>query len=232
MRGTARTQSDAAGSDIVARMVSQLRESKIFDAVTVSFAPPDARGIYVFTLNAEIEAPTVAANIPEDRDWAVKTFVERKWGKLSADETMEAPTTAPVAALPTNPTNPSTTPATAVTPAVAPPTAVVTAPDAPSAESSSTPTRGIGRRVETPPTEGATGGATGEPVTGPASTAVAIQLPAEFTDDELKAMSKEQARAVIGEIAMARKQPGLEPAVLERLNKDWKRLLEFLKSQS
>ena len=45
-------------------------------------------------------------------------------------------------------------------------------------------------------------------------------------------MSKEQARAVIGEIAMARKQPGLEPAVLERLNKDWKRLLEFLKSQS
>ena len=232
LRGTARTQSDAAGSDIVARMVSQLRESKIFDAVTVSFAPPDARGIYVFTLNAEIEAPTVAANIPEDRDWAVKTFVERKWGKLSADETMEAPTTAPVAALPTNPTNPSTTPATAVTPAVAPPTAVVTAPDAPSAESSSTPTRGIGRRVETPPTEGATGGATGEPVTGPASTAVAIQLPAEFTDDELKAMSKEQARAVIGEIAMARKQPGLEPAVLERLNKDWKRLLEFLKSQS
>ena len=69
-------------------------------------------------------------------------------------------------------------------------------------------------------------------MTGPASTAVAIQLPAEFTDDELKAMSKEQARAVIGEIAMARKQPGLEPAVLERLNKDWKRLLEFLKSQS
>ncbi len=233
LRGTARTQSDAAGSDLVARMVSQLRDSKIFDAVTVSFAPPDARGIYVFTLNADIETPTTTARIPEERDWAVKSFSERKWGKVG-DEDSEDTAAAPSATTPTSTPTPPSTVALAAPTASAPDSAGTTpptAPDTPSASPSSTPSRGIGRRTETPTGEGDTatnGGATA----GPATTAVAVQLPAEFTDEELKGMSKEQARGLIGEIAQARKQPGLEPEVLARLNKDWKRLLDFLKSAS
>ncbi len=226
IRGTARTQSDAAGSDLVARMVSQLRDSKIFDAVTVSFAPPDARGIYVFTLNADIEAPTTTARIPEERDWSVKSFSERKWGKLGDEESTE-PVTSSAAAPPTAVASAAGATTTPTSPSTAPGEVVAAPPAAPDSASPATPSRGIGRRTEIPPGE-----TDGTAAAGPATTAVAIQLPAEFTDEELRGMSKEQARGLIGEIAQARKQPGLEPEVLTRLNKDWKRLLDFLKSAS
>ena len=127
------------------------------------------------------------------------------------------------------------------------------APDA-GAPAGATASRGIGRR-ETPPAGGAAGGnanpttapstppaeggATTQPATaasgagaggGPTATArVNARVPDPFTDEELAAMSKEQARGLLSEVSRARRREDLDAETRKRLSDDFNRILEHLK---
>ena len=121
------------------------------------------------------------------------------------------------------------------------------------APAGATASRGIGRR-ETPPANGdATGnanptttpsttpadGGTTQPATaasgagaggGPSATArVNTRVPDPFTDEELAAMSKEQARGLLSEVSRARRREDLDAETRKRLSDDFNRILEHLK---
>jgi hypothetical protein len=86
--------------------------------------------------------------------------------------------------------------------------------------------RGINRRPR--PESGSEGGSrpsTPQPVAGPK-----VEIPAPFTDDELKAMSKDAAKDLLAKIAAARQSPSIDPETSERLKADFQRVLQRLKS--
>lgn len=120
------------------------------------------------------------------------------------------------------------------------------------APAGATASRGIGRRetapaggnaTTTPTTAPATppadGGTTTQPATaasgagaggGPTATARAnTRVPDPFTDEELAAMSKEQARGLLSEVSRARRREDLDAETRKRLSDDFNRILEHLK---
>ncbi len=87
--------------------------------------------------------------------------------------------------------------------------------------------RGINRRPR-PESGGADGGSrpsTPQPVAGPK-----VEIPAPFTDEELKAMSKDAAKDLLAKIAAARQSPTIDTETSERLKADFQRVLQRLKS--
>jgi len=118
------------------------------------------------------------------------------------------------------------------------------------APAGATASRGIGRRdpaaaggnanpTTNPTTPPAEGGATTQPATaasgagaggGPTATArVNTRVPDPFTDEELAAMSKEQARGLLSEVSRARRREDLDAETRKRLSDDFNRILEHLK---
>jgi hypothetical protein len=102
-----------------------------------------------------------------------------------------------------------------------------------------TPARGIGRRETTTPGTDAAGTDTAKPATagsgagaggGPAATAQAnIRVPDAFTDEQLAAMSKEEARTLLSDISKARRREDLDADTRKRLQDDFSRILEHLR---
>ena len=65
---------------------------------------------------------------------------------------------------------------------------------------------------------------------GPAATAQAnLIIPDPFTDEQLKAMSKEEARTLLSEISKARRRNELDAETRKRLTDDFQRILDHLK---
>ena len=65
---------------------------------------------------------------------------------------------------------------------------------------------------------------------GPAATAAAnTAVPDAFTDEQLAAMSKEEARTLLSEISKARRRNELDADTRKRLADDFQRILEHLK---
>lgn len=111
-------------------------------------------------------------------------------------------------------------------------------------------TRGIGRRDTPPPAttpetvdpnapKTDAGSATATPRTGsgagggPGGVAAAnLVIPEPFTDEQLKAMTKEQARARLGELAKSKNRADLDAETRKRLAADFNRILDYLKSKT
>ena len=113
------------------------------------------------------------------------------------------------------------------------------------------PARGITRRPTTPATTpttdgaaasgaGANAGVGAAPATmpsgagaggGPAAAALAnAQIPPMFTDEELRALTRDQARSLLSDFAKAKGRADLDEATRKRLQTDFNRILDYLKS--
>jgi hypothetical protein len=110
------------------------------------------------------------------------------------------------------------------------------------AGSAAVPARGIGRRetpATTPPAAEGTPADPAKPATaqsgagaggGPAATAAAnTAVPEAFTDEQLGAMSKEEARTLLSDISKARRRTDLDADTRKRLSDDFNRILEHLR---
>ena len=79
VRGIAKPQSGRVPDEIVNAMMTQMESSGVFQKASWSWAPPDGRNLFKFSLNAQIARPTRIAEVPEERDWAVKSLAKRKY---------------------------------------------------------------------------------------------------------------------------------------------------------
>ena len=79
VRGIAKPQSGKVPDEIVNAMMTQMESSGVFQKASWSWAPPDGRNLFKFSLNAQIARPTLIAEVPEERDWAVKSLAKRKY---------------------------------------------------------------------------------------------------------------------------------------------------------
>lgn len=215
VRGFAKPDGDATGADAVLEMERRLRDTRIFDKITKSWDPPDARGIYEFSLSAEVARPTAPARIEDSDDFATNTLAVRRYGPLAA-------------------TDATGTESAGAEAAAAPPTTVdveddATAPDtiAEAGESPSTSTggtgggRGIGRRGSV-----ASGGdaPAGRAVDVPSASTPAETI--EYGDTEIAAMSKAEAQSALGRVARARQSASLDDAAKEKLRDLFDKLLQ------
>ncbi len=107
-----------------------------------------------------------------------------------------------------------TVPADSTTATAANPTAVAGA-----------PTTGAG--ATPPPSDGRGAGSGG----GPAAAALAnTVIPDSFTDEELRAKTRDQARGLLADFSKAKRRPDLDAATRKRLDADFQRILDYLKS--
>ncbi|MEY5060576.1 MAG: hypothetical protein RIS45_497 [Planctomycetota bacterium] len=258
IRGVAKAQGERSAAEIVNTMARLMDSSGIFDKTHWRWNMPDGRGIFKFDLDALIVRPNKSGSF-KDHDWSVKSLVQVKYPQADsasgdgtgASESSEpttvaqAPETTPPAEAPrrNEPARPASTPSNAAAAAKPEGTNDGTAP------AGATASRGIGRR-ETPPAGDnanptpttnppADGGATTQPASaasgagaggGPSATArVNTRVPDPFTDEELGAMSKEQARGLLSEVSRARRREDLDAETRKRLSDDFNRILEHLK---
>jgi hypothetical protein len=95
-------------------------------------------------------------------------------------------------------------------------------PEAPSGGGSG---RGIDRANKLRPAGGDKAGADKpQPISAPA-----LEIPGPFTDDEIKALSKAEAQALLGKISRARQLPTLDDDTKKRLKDDFNRVLQRAK---
>jgi hypothetical protein len=116
------------------------------------------------------------------------------------------------------------------------------------------PARGISRRGNDAAAgggssgSGGSGGAAGSPASGAGSTPAAsgsgagsgggpaaaalanAQVPNSFTDEELRAMTRDQARGLLAEFSRAKRRADLDAETRKRIDTDFNRILDYLKS--
>lgn len=259
IRGVAKAQGERSAAEVVNTMARLMDSSGIFDKTHWRWNMPDGRGIFKFDLDALIVRPNKAGSFKDhDWSVKSLVQVKYPQSDSGSDAGSSDATSAAAPDASALAQGPDTTPApeaprrneTVRTPGsgAAKPTDSATKPADgaadPGASSGATPSRGIGRR-ETPPsnpsapTPPADGGGATQPATatsgagaggGPAATARAnTRVPDPFTDEQLAAMSKEQARGLLSEVSRARRREDLDADTRKRLSDDFNRILEHLK---
>ncbi len=217
-----------------------MRACGIFDKITKRWDPPDGRGVYEFSLSADVARPTRPARFSEAEDFAVTSLAERRYGpaaKPATGRSSDEPARTTAADAPDAPSTTEREPAStsrrasagASRAATTPPAdqdatssepgdSVANAAEEPSTAGSGLPDRGIGRHR--PSDDGATGGRE-VAVPDPSTTVAAV----DYSDAEIEAMSKAEAQTALGRVARARQSPGLDDAAKERLRTLFDKLL-------
>jgi Tfp pilus assembly protein PilN len=228
VRGFAKPDGDVTGADAVLEMERRLRATRVFDKITKSWDPPDARGIYEFSMSAEVARPTTRARVDENDDFAVNTLAIRRYGPLvaggvtSAGDASEASPSIPDSTGDEASTASSDNTArgrTDTEAATSPPDSA----DSATASSSggSTPSRGIGRRGSSASGDAPPGG---RGVDIPSSSTPSETV--DYSDAEVAAMSKAEAQSALGRVARARQSASLDDAAKERLRALFDKLLQ------
>ncbi len=259
VRGVAKPQGGKSPDEIVNSMANQMDSSGVFQKASWSWTTPDGRNVFKFSLNAQIARPTLIAEIPEARDWAIKSLAKRKWpdpaeSKPAApdgeDGGSDKPEDEPVKVASTGgakggeANGPAAKPQTEL-PVVArgepnPAVGAATgkpdaAPATPSADGGAPlPERGIGRRPTPDPNEApkppVSGGAGAGAGGGPGAVARAsVAVPDTFTDEQLKAMSVAELRDKLTVFAQARRREDLDQETAARVRQDFQRIVDALK---
>lgn len=230
VRGFAKPDDAATGADAVLEMERRLRDTRIFDKITKSWDPPDARGIYEFSLSAEVARPTARVRVEDAEDFAVNTLAIRRYGPLAATggDPVAAQASAGAATASDVPESPATRDepeATAGGDVASGPADETPASSEVEASASSTagglPSRGIGRRGSA---STAASGNAGRGVSVPSSSASTETV--DYSDTEISAMSKAEAQSALGRVARARQSASLDDAAKERLRSLFDKLLQ------
>jgi hypothetical protein len=224
-------------SDVLLRFERNLRQSGVFANVDYKWDPEDGRGWRSFTLTCQVPRPTHVVAWKEEDDFAVRDLRTRRYPNWR-DIEGGAPT-APAAAAAD--AAPSSTPPARVPPRV---DRAASAPAEPgddgdasreaAGELAALPSdRGIGRRRagaggDAPPA----GQAAGEPAPAQPGRPANVDIPGPFTDEEIRALSRGEAQALLARIGRARQTPGLDAETQERLKQDFQRVLNQAKSAS
>lgn len=244
IRGLAKPEGGASGADAILEMERRMRASGIFEKITKRWDPPDGRGVYEFSLSADVARPTRAARFPEAEDFAVTSLAERRYGPAARPGGARAPSSAEppaesvagetASSAPSTPSSAASTPSRPEATRADASAALPESPDATEApasdagtggtadasgEASSRPDRGIGRRRPTGESPAASGREVAVP--DPSANAAAV----DFTDAEIEAMSKAEAQTALGRVARARQSAGLDDAAKERLRALFDKLL-------
>ena len=240
IRGIAKPENDQNGADAILEMERRMRACGIFDKITKRWDPPDGRGVYEFSLSADVSRPTRPGRFSEADDFAVTSLAERRYGPAakpssgrSGDEPVQAAandTPSTTEREPASPprrasagssraaTAPPASTETDATPSTEAGDSVADASDS-SAAGSGLPDRGIGRRRSTD--DGSSSGGREVAVPDPSTTVAAV----DYSDAEIEAMSKAEAQTALGKVARARQSPGLDDAAKERLRTLFDKLL-------
>lgn len=241
IRGIAKPENDQNGADAILEMERRMRACGVFDKITKRWDPPDGRGVYEFSLSADVSRPTRPGRFSEAEDFAVTSLAERRYGPAAkpasgrsnaepvrtADASDAPSTTEREPASPTRRASASSSRTTSAPPASTEtePTSSTEAGDSvadaseSSAAGSGLPDRGIGRRRSTDDGPSSSGREVAVP--DPSTTVAAV----DYSDAEIEAMSKAEAQTALGKVARARQSPGLDDAAKERLRTLFDKLL-------
>ncbi|MSR19348.1 MAG: hypothetical protein EXS00_09370 [Phycisphaerales bacterium] len=209
LRGSAKPQAGMSGTDALLNMEEQLLASQVFDRVEKSWDPPDAKGVYKFTMSTSVASPLLVPNYPEVQDFGRKTLRERRYGPDPSTAGAAAPT-APIGAAATGAEGDAAS--ELVAGAEIDDGAAGHETRSGQRDTSGVVASGVARRGRTPST--ATPGTV---------------IPDPLTDQQITAMTQTEAREALGKIATARMMPGLDDATKKRLREEWDKLFERAK---
>lgn len=261
IRGYAKPQGETRAQDSINTMQRLMDSSGVFRGTTWNYQAPDARNLIRFNMTSRIDGATRVAKYEEVRDWSIKTLAQRKYPSNGEEGAGAPSAAAPAPATVTPPAgtvavdgatdgaagNPGAGAATA-TPAVRgsqESTPLVRGTEQPAADGDSgpidpstpVPARGIGRRGpdqaasggERPVVAGSAGAGAGGG--GPGANAPVAAVPGPISDEELKALSKEELQLRLSEIANARRRQDLDEDTRKRIAEDFQRVLAALRAK-
>ena len=214
LRGVARPQGGASGTDAILEMERQMRSSRVFDRIEKSWDPPDAKGVFQFTMLATVADPVLVPEYPETQDFGRRSLRDRRYG------TVETAAATPPALAETVEETPDATTAGSEAP--------VDVASAPTDGGTEQPEEAVGSRSATRrdtagsgslPSDVARRGRT--PTTVEAGSAV----PDPLSDEQINAMTQAEAREALGKVAKAIGNDTIEPTVKERLRAEFNKLM-------
>ena len=80
LQGFARPHDGMNGTEVLLKMESQMRDSRIFDKVQRKWDAPDGKGAVRFQISASVARATQRPNYPIEQDFGRKTLAERRYG--------------------------------------------------------------------------------------------------------------------------------------------------------
>jgi hypothetical protein len=245
LAGDRKESLDAA--EVVGRMQRDLEDSGIFRRAKYEFKAEDGRGWREFTMTCEVTAPTRQPSYTPEEDYAVRTLRDRRYPNWREIEGSEAGSAAPPDA-----TRAAADPRVGTPPPPRDPLeedsgseeasgegeeesgeiAVVAEGDTgeatdPNAAAAVGASRGIGRRPTGPraaPGDGSGGETPPQPTAG-----VNVEVPPAMTDEEIAALSKSDALALLNRVAKARQSPSIDQDTKTRLRADFDRLMQHIR---
>jgi len=270
VRGQARRNDQLSAPEVILRMETLLRESRVFSKINKSWEQPNQMGISQFNLSANVSAPTRQITPAEGQNWSAVTLAERKYPSLRRPSESASPDGARAANSGSGASGaPSANGAHGATGAsgiggavVAPPadggtggTHVATAEDLTGSSArgtidlASAPTEAPSARAavdgerRAPPSAGGEAARRGLALTGdPGSgertgrsgpAAVNPDVPPDpLTEEQIGAMSKEEALAAASSVAKARNNKSFSDDVQSRLKDEFYKLMARVRAAS
>ncbi|MBL9149741.1 MAG: hypothetical protein JNM94_13710 [Phycisphaerae bacterium] len=246
-KGATGTPVKRTATEELIRLESLLRSTQIFTNTQSKWEDERANGYRGFQLNCSVVTPTKIVQWAKDEDYALNSLRDRRYPNWRDVEKGSAPAPhvdepAATASAEKEPERVATKPATESSE-----TETETKPDdrtMASGDDASTPghpegageippaaapARGIGRAPRPNPDQPAGNGENPRP-SQPASTP-AVEIPPPVADEELNAMSKSDAQALLGKLSKARQLPNLDEPTKTRLREDFNRVLSYVKSK-
>ena len=222
--GISKSSGSSDGAEAVLEFATRLRATGLFDTVEPSFSPPDGRGIRDFKITAEVTQQAKPVHFPEEDDFALTSFSERRWGAVDEDGYLigsgsgsgnHESATLPARSLASdeNPTRQPDTDDLSGTGSLEDGDALANARPgdgrraSPRGSSSTSTTRGAPRSRS----EGR-----GEPAT----------IPDPVTPEEVQAMNRSEALKGLSEVAKAKNAPGIDEETKNRLQQDFDLLMQ------
>lgn len=250
-KGGSGTPVKRTATEELIRLESLLRSTQIFTNTQSKWEDERANGFRGFQLNCSVVSPTKVVQWAKDEDYAFNSLRNRRYpnaaeiekGAAPAPHVDEAPATASAEKDPervaSKPETESATPGAAEGEAKPADRTLATGetdaatPGHPEGAGElppgGAPSRGIGRAPRPNPDQPSGNGDSPRP-SQPASTP-AVEIPPPVPEEELKAMSKSEAQALLGKLSKARQLPNLDDATKDRLREDFNRVLAYVKTK-
>lgn len=243
--GVAKRGNDIEGRDIVFEFTRRLRESKLFAETRPSIEEPDSRGYTEFSVSAELASPLLELRTKAQDDYAILTYRDRRYGPTDDDgylivdqELKDARLQAlidrglmfdrPLDSVESEPDPDSIAASTTTTSReTGQSSAASTSRNTTSTEartSDSETTSGAGspnrrpREARDRPSSPSRGG---EPASRGTIRDKVVEIPPPLSEGEVATLSNAEAKATLEKVASARKQPGLDDEVEERLKREF-----------
>lgn len=231
IQGMAMPSNSEESAALATRMKAMLETSGVFSGVTLRWEDSETFGNRSFDISADVQRPQYRPSYALDQDFATWTLSERKSGQDADGNWADGTSTTAIASTNTNtPDRPTSTPsATASTPSADGTVTRTTTPREPTRSASSSSRGSSPSRSPRSTSSGLSSRGDADDRAGDLSSVPTGEEPEPLTEEQIKALTLDEAKIKLQEVAQARKRSRNDEAKA-RMKIEFNQLLEHMRN--